>query len=412
MPVEPDGSAYFEVPATRSLFFVALDENDRSVKRMQSFTTVAPGETLGCVGCHEHRVVTPPASVARLPQATGRPASRIKPLQGVPDLVDFPRDIQPILDRHCVSCHNPDKRDGGVLLTGDRGPMFSHAYYSLVVWRQVADGRNEPRSNYTPRTLGSGGSPLVEKLEPTHYGVKVSPEERRTVTLWLDLGAPYPGTYAALGTGMIGGYQRNLQVLENDLQWPETIAAQTAFARRCATCHNDKDVSLPRSLSDETKLSFWAPKMDDPRLRRSRHVVFNLTRPEKSLYLLAPLARSAGGYGLCRAAQTEAGTGTVFTNVGDPDYHALRAMCEAGQRRLNEIKRFDMPGFRPRPEYVREMKRYGVLPASYDLATDPIDVYAIDRSYWNLFVWEPGRPLEAATPGVSRSSVSPIPRGE
>jgi len=61
VPVEPDGSAYFEVPALRSLFFVALDENDLSVRRMQSFVTVQPGETTSCVGCHESRAATPPA---------------------------------------------------------------------------------------------------------------------------------------------------------------------------------------------------------------------------------------------------------------------------------------------------------------------------------------------------------------
>ena len=58
VPVEEDGSAFFEVPALRSLFFVALDENDLSVKRMQSFVTVQPGETTGCVGCHEQRTET------------------------------------------------------------------------------------------------------------------------------------------------------------------------------------------------------------------------------------------------------------------------------------------------------------------------------------------------------------------
>src|SRR6266496_3344358 len=44
VPVEADGSAYFEVPALRSVFFVALDQNDLAVKRMQSFATVQPGE--------------------------------------------------------------------------------------------------------------------------------------------------------------------------------------------------------------------------------------------------------------------------------------------------------------------------------------------------------------------------------
>ena len=71
-----------------------------------------------------------------------REPSRIEPIDGAPDVPDFPRDVQPVLDRLCLQCHDYDKRDGGVILSGDRGPMFSHSYYSLVVWKQVADGRN------------------------------------------------------------------------------------------------------------------------------------------------------------------------------------------------------------------------------------------------------------------------------
>ena len=207
--------------------------------------------------------------------------------------------------------------------------------------------------------------------------------------LWLDAGHPYPGTYAALGTGMIGGYQKNQQNLENDADWPETRAVQDVFARRCATCHYENQRPIPRSLSDEIGLSFWAPDMSDPRLRHSRHIVFNLTRPEQSLVLLAPLARAAGGYGLCRPPDALAETGAVFATQDDPGYRALLALCEAGRRRLDEIKRFDMPGFRPRPEYVREMKRYGVLAPSFDMTKDPIDAYAVDRQYWALFGWKP-----------------------
>ena len=58
--------------------------------------------------------------------------SRIEPVEDCPDVLDFPRDIQPILDRHCVSCHNADQLAGDVLLTGDHGPMFSHSYFELT----------------------------------------------------------------------------------------------------------------------------------------------------------------------------------------------------------------------------------------------------------------------------------------
>ena len=386
VPVEPDGSAHFAVPALRPVFFVALDAAGRAVKRMQSFTQLMPGERQGCTGCHEERTGAPRPYASAGAVAAARRAPSALDADGLAfDVPDFPRHVQPILDRHCVRCHNPDDRRGGVDLCGDRGPMFSMGYHTLAVRGQIADGRNYAKSNYAPYALGSGGSALMNKLDGSHHGAKPSPQEVAAVALWLDASAPYPGTYAALGTGMIGGYQQNTQNIENDAEWPATKAAQPVFESRCAGCHTAAFKPLPRSLSDENGLSFWDPPMSDPRLRYSRHAVFDLTRPEKSLYLRAPLAASAGGLGLCTNA-----TGTaVFAAADDPGYRALLAMIGAGRSRLNEVKRFDMPGFRPRPEYLREMKRYGVLPAAFDVEKDPADPYALDRLYWDLFTYRP-----------------------
>ena len=76
VPVEADGSAYLELPALRSLFFVALDEHDLAVKRMQSFVTLQPGEVTSCAGCHEHRTETPrPRQPRCWPPCTSRPAA-------------------------------------------------------------------------------------------------------------------------------------------------------------------------------------------------------------------------------------------------------------------------------------------------------------------------------------------------
>lgn len=359
VPVEPDGSAYFEVPALRSVFFVALDENDLSVKRMQSFTSVEPGEVTSCAGCHEQRVRTPSFSATHL-MALERPASKIAPITDVPDVMDFPRDIQPILDRHCVKCHSVDNPGGNVVLSGDRGPMYSHSYVMLTLHQQVADGRNKPKSNYPPRTLGSSASPLMKKLEPAHHQVTVSPLEKKTIRLWIESGAAYPGTYAALATGMIGHYIEN-QPVRPDLQWPSTQAAMETIKRRCAGCHSNRP--LPLSVSDEA--------------RGLRHVAFNLSRPEKSLMLLAPLSRQAGGYGKCGAA--------VFADTSDPDYAKILAAIEDAKQHLS---RFDMPDFRPGAPWVREMKRYGILPETAD-ASRPIDVYAVERRYWESLWYRP-----------------------
>ncbi|MBM4029917.1 MAG: hypothetical protein FJ280_31635, partial [Planctomycetes bacterium] len=86
VPVEPDGSAYLEAPALRSLLFVALDENNNSVKRMHSFLTVVPGETSSCVGCHEPRHHAPPPAQAATLHALRRPPSPIEPLAGIPEV--------------------------------------------------------------------------------------------------------------------------------------------------------------------------------------------------------------------------------------------------------------------------------------------------------------------------------------
>jgi mono/diheme cytochrome c family protein len=312
---------------------------------------------------------------------------------GVPDVLDFPRDIQPILDALCVNCHGYERtaaggpRAGRLILSGDRGPMFSHSYYMLTIAHLFSDGRNQARSNYEPRALGTSASRLLRFVDGSHYGAKTSPAQLKLLKLWIETGAAYPGTYAALGTGMIGAYAENSQV-ETDLDWPATRAGAEVLARRCAPCHNTPSRLLPASVSDERGVSFWQPSLSDPRLNTSRHIVFNLSRPDKSLLLLAPLAEAAGGWGLCRDPNSKE-KATVFAGIQDPGYQALRALCVAGKERLQQIKRFDMPDFRPRKDWVREMVRFGILEPSSLAADRPMDVYAVERKYWQSLWYRP-----------------------
>jgi len=396
VPVEPDGSAYMEAPALRGLFFVALDEHNNSVKRMQSFLTVMPGETTSCLGCHEQRTKTPTNPRRSTLEALSRPPSKIAPIAGIPDVFDFPRDIQPILDKYCVRCHGYEKtryggpRSGGVVLTGDRGPLYSHSFCTLTTRRQFADGRNRPESNLAPRSIGTSASPLMKKLAGSHHNVKATPHEIDMVRYWIEAGAPYPGTYAALGCGMIGGNGESKQD-QSDRQWPSTIAAAQAIKSRCADCHG-RFLPLPLALSDNRNVPPWHGRPGYV----MRHLVYNLSRPEQSLILLAPLSHKAGGYGLCKNrddAGKPSGLLTVFADTGDPDYQKILALCRAGKERLDKITRFDMPDFRPRQAYVREMKRYGILPK--DLAADAhIDVYAVDQAYWRS-LWHRAVPTSA-----------------
>ena len=114
VPVEEDGSAHMQLPALRSLFFIALDENDLAVKRMQSFLTVQPGEVTGCVGCHEQRTESflPPHNLAAL----RRPPSRITPADDSPTCSIF-RAIYSRYSTNSASIAMATSRPTAVVLT-------------------------------------------------------------------------------------------------------------------------------------------------------------------------------------------------------------------------------------------------------------------------------------------------------
>jgi hypothetical protein len=362
VPVEPDGSAFVELPALQSLFFVALDEEEKPVKRMHSFVVLQPGELTGCVGCHEQRTEAP-LGISRDLMALRRSPSQIEAIAGVPQVMDFPRDIQPILDKHCVECHSPDRFEGQVDLTGDKTPMYTMSYYAMQ--SLVSDGRNRDASNYEPYQIGSAASRLMDFLDGSHYDVKISEQERTMIRIWIEASACYPGTYASLATG--------------------TYYAPIPFhevSQRCGSCH-------VKQRYDEQQ------KKNVPVVRFGRSTsthagtTYNISRPEKSFILLAPLAKEAGGLGLCSEIS--------FKDTSDPLYRSILASIQVAHQQLMEGKRFDMPGFRPNEHYIREMQRFGFIPK--DLGPDdPIDVYAVDRAYWDSFEYQPQTTTASLSP--------------
>ncbi len=402
IPVEADGSAFMELPAKRSLFFIALDENDRAIKRMQSFLTVMPGEVTSCLGCHENRTETPDSNSFRNLMALNRAASKIEPIQGVPEIFDYPRDIQPILDKHCISCHNPQKQEGGVQLTGDLGPMYSHSYYWLSVKNQFGDNRNRAQSNYAPYQLGDAASGLMKKIDGGHGGVKMSDEEIKMIRYWLHAGAPYLGSYAGLGTGMIGQDLRSHEIDRADLKLPSVPAYQDALQRRCGECHQSSIAKakpnydfwplkllrgkhekskrpLPNSASD-VMMNAEAVRYNAPCIPFTRHATFNLTRPAYSKLLMAPLAKDAGGW----ATADQKTHPVVFKDTNDADYQSmLKMITETSELLHTKYPNWTMANFEPHPGYIREMIRYGVLPATFDYKTGGMDVREIDAKYFD-----------------------------
>jgi len=116
--VYEDGSALFTAPARQPVYFQALDDRGRAVQTMRSWTTLQPGEYAACVGCHEHKNTTPPAREYSFSQAMKTGPQVLEPSYGEPRGFSFPKEIQPILDRHCIRCHK-DRQPIQALISGE-----------------------------------------------------------------------------------------------------------------------------------------------------------------------------------------------------------------------------------------------------------------------------------------------------
>jgi hypothetical protein len=204
VPVREDGSACFVVPAARNIFFQALDEDYMEVQRMRTFVNFQPGESRGCVGCHQPRSAAPPAHT---PLAWQDPPVRPGPQPGetVPRPLHYPTDVQPILDRHCARCHNAQRTDGGLDLSGSLTTFFNRSYENIMRQQLVAciqefigpDPHAQTRNvePLPPRALGARASRLMAVLLAGHYDVKLTREEHVRLATWLDANGPYYGSY-------------------------------------------------------------------------------------------------------------------------------------------------------------------------------------------------------------------------
>ncbi len=216
VPVEPDGSAFFRVPAQTPLAFQALDADGRAVQLMRSWFTAMPGEYVACAGCHE----PPPQAAPPLPALAARRTPReIEPWRGPARGFDFAREVQPVLNRHCVACHDgsggkparPDLRPEeqapdyaglpGSRLDTDRlhpemrartgGLLRYTPAYEALVPRVRRVGIEDDVSLLIPGEYHAGASPLIQLLQRGHHGVAActsgawpcgrSPADRRAI---------------------------------------------------------------------------------------------------------------------------------------------------------------------------------------------------------------------------------------
>jgi formylglycine-generating enzyme required for sulfatase activity len=285
VPVESDGSALFHVPAKTPISLQPLDAEGKAVALMRSWMSAQPGENVSCVGCHDRESGAPPGTNKRI--ALTQPVREITPWHGPTHGFSFVRDVQPVLDKYCVGCHDgsqkagvaasrqsaappgselnnggalpsrrhaaPDlRRDqggyvvyrGGQLdgqfqrsekqaLLGKYGAVFEPSYVALRQFVRVG-GLESDLHLLPPREFAAGTSELIQMLDKGHHNVKLDAEAWDRLVTWIDLNAPCHGTWA--DTTKIPGdqCQRRLElrklyggVEENCEEFPDTEADYT-----------------------------------------------------------------------------------------------------------------------------------------------------------------------------------------
>ncbi|MFW6164168.1 MAG: hypothetical protein ACODAJ_15480, partial [Planctomycetota bacterium] len=186
-----------------------------------------------------------------------------------------------------------------------------------VNWIPTYNGHEQNILVVAPKAWGSPKSKLADVIlsgHPDEDGkprVRLSETERRRILAWIDLNVPYYGTSETAypqARGCRRLYPKNL----------DKVLADVA-KRRCADCH--KGGKIPRRV--------WT----------------RITDPHLNPFLLAPLAKSAGGSGKCGKL--------VFADKSDPDYQALLATFAPILKQLQQTPRMDMAGAKPSPNVSR-----------------------------------------------------------
>jgi hypothetical protein len=193
VPVEEDGSAYFEAPVGKAVYFQALDEDRLAVHSMRSNAFVHPGEQLFCIGCHEDKRNTP--TVPAQPMAFSRPPSELVPEATGLEPISYHRHIRPIMERTCLPCH---REEGKGIQDMDYASLRADKKglgYLFFFWGTRGSKVAETRGSRTiPGYFGARYSKMGRVLLDSHKN-RISKDELRTICLWLDLNSMRDGVF-------------------------------------------------------------------------------------------------------------------------------------------------------------------------------------------------------------------------
>ena len=190
VPVEEDGSVIFKAPANTPISIQPVDKDGVAVQWMRSWVTGQPGEVVSCIGCHEDQNQIP---IPKRVIASQKAPNAITPPEGGVRSFTFDLEIQPILDRACIACHNGEKAFD---LRGGKKDKYgygtSYLNFHPYIHRQGGEGDMvvlQPYE-YHPNT-----SELVRMLKRGHHNVKLTEKEWRTLYNWIDYNAPDKGYF-------------------------------------------------------------------------------------------------------------------------------------------------------------------------------------------------------------------------
>lgn len=215
--VEADGSAMFKIPANTPVSFQPLDSEGRAIQWMRSWVTGMPGEVLSCVGCHEDQNSMP---IAKRAIASSKAPAKLQTPEGGVRSFTFDLEIQPILDRNCIVCHNTggvkpnfsakqvidlrEEREGGYSRSSRKaqsGSLYlSESYLNLHPYVN----RQGPEADIyvmKPYEYHASTSELVRLLKAGHHGVELTDKEWRTIYNWIDFNAPCHGRFVYNNVG-------------------------------------------------------------------------------------------------------------------------------------------------------------------------------------------------------------------
>ena len=374
VPVEEDGSAHFTAPALRDISWNALDAQGRVIQKMGSTTHIMPGERQSCIGCHDNRSLAP-AMANRSPLADKRSASiPERPDWGTGGLIDYVKIVQPVWDKHCVTCHSGPRPDGSLDLSGDKTRYFNMSYDMLIDRGFIhhVPQNDADHDLTTPKSTGSLASRLItgKYLEPGHHGVRLSRDDFERIYTWIDSNVPYYHTYLYTDGGVDGARDRWYDRVKDGWFQKEF---SPVFMRRCYDCHKrtieTSDAWLGYLGKRTVTSKVWTDItiMDNGMQCENSVGTFgpeyriNLTHPRWSQMLTAPLAKDSGGLGWCNDPDGRA----IFLDTNDPDYRAMLGALEKGKRMLEANPRVDMLA-RPDPanpqDYAPSLERPRVRP--------------------------------------------------